>query len=116
MQNIIWSLFGKKYLLGGAVEIYKALTGYRTQIATVLTVIVYVAKILGWIPHNISDPLIALLTGAGGITMAEKLQRWDNEFKLTERVGQLKADAIDQLNKDGVIPPVVNPPLPPELK
>lgn len=105
IQNLLWKLLGKKYLLGGVVEIYRLLTGYKTQIVSGLLIVVYAAKILGYLPADLADQLIALLGGAGGITLAQKLKRWDDDFKLTERMGELKGEAMKQLEADKVVPP-----------
>ena len=102
IQKLLWKILGKKCLLGGAVEIYRKITGYKTQIVSVLLVVVYVAKILGYLPPDLAEQLIALLSGAGGITLAQKLKRWDEQYKLTQHTGELKAEAMKELAKDGV--------------
>lgn len=105
IKDLLWKLLGKKYLLGGVIEIYRAITGYKTQIAGVLLVLVYVAKFTGFITPDLADQLVLLLSGAGGVTLAQKLKRWDEDYKLTDRVAELRAEAQKQLEKDGVIPP-----------
>jgi len=102
IQKLLWKIFGKKYLLGGAVELYRKITGYKTQIVSILLVVVYIAKMLGYLPPDLAEQLIALLGGAGGITLAQKLKRWDEQYKLTERTGELKAEAMKELEKDGI--------------
>jgi len=103
IQNLLWRLLGKKYLLGGVVEIYRLLTGYKTQIVSVLLVVVYIAKIFGFITPEMADQLILLLSGAGGVTLAQKFKRWDDDFKLTERMSELKGEAMKQLEADKVV-------------
>lgn len=103
IKNLLWSLLGKKYLLGGVIEIYRFLGGYKTQIASVCLIAVYSGKLLGYIPTDLADQLILLLSGAGSITLAQKFKRWDDEFKLTERSAELRQAAQEQLAKDGVI-------------
>jgi hypothetical protein len=103
IQNLIWSIFGKKYLLGGVVEIYKFFTGYRTQIISVLIAITYTLKVFGYLPVELADKLLALLSGSGGVTLLSKFRKWDEDFKLSQRTQELKALALEQLAKDGVI-------------
>jgi hypothetical protein len=108
IKNLLWSLLGKKYLLGGFVSLYRAATGYKTQIVAVLTAVTYALKVFGYIPTELADQLLLLLSGAGGVTLVQKFKRWDDEFKLTERVGELKKEAFEQLSKDGVITAAVD--------
>jgi hypothetical protein len=117
LKNIIWNLLGKKYLLGSVVQIYKFFNGYKTQLCTAGIAVVYALKTFQLIPADLADQLIALLGGGGGISLLHKLQKYDEDYKIQERAAELRALALEQLQKDGVIAaPVTNPPIPPELR
>ena len=112
IKNLLWKFFGKKYALGGLVQIYKFFNGYKTQICSVLSVVVYGAKILGFIEPDLANQLLLLLTGAGGVTLMHKFQKIDEDYGMQEKTAELRAEALKILEADKV----VNPPLPPELK
>ena len=103
IQKLLWKFLGKKYLLGGVVAIYRFLTGYKTQLVSVLIIMVYAAKILGYLSPELAEQLLAILSGAGGITLAQKLKRWDEQYKLTQHTGELKAEAMKELAKDNIV-------------
>ena len=44
-----------------------------------------------------------------------KLQKVDKDYNVQERASELKAEALKQLEADGIIK-AENPPIPPELK
>lgn len=105
IKNLLWKLLGKKYLLGGVVELYKAINGKKTLLCTIGVAVVYAGKILGYIPAALADQLLALLSGGGGISLLHKLQKYDEDFKIQERATELRVAAQEQLAKDQVIPP-----------
>ena len=104
IQNLLWKIFGKKYLLGGVVAIYKAINGKKTVLCTIGIGIVYTGKILGYIPPDIADQLLALLSGAGGISFLHKLQKISEDYGIAQKAAELRTEALDILKKDGMIP------------
>lgn len=100
MKTLLWKLFGKKFLLGGVVDVYRWLTGYKTQVTSVLIGIIYAGKILGYIPADLADQLILVLGGIGGVTFMQKLKRIDDEYKVTQRAEELRKAAEAELAKD----------------
>ena len=106
IQKLLWSLFGKKYLLGGVTELYRRCEGYRTIILATLAVVIYLLKTLQYIPAELADQLLAVCAGAGGITMTSKLNRIDTKFDIQKRMQELKTEAMKQLVADGTIPTV----------
>ena len=117
MESIIWRLFGKKYLLGGAVAIYKALEGKRTLLVTIALCVTYAAKTLGLIPSDIADLLLAYLGGNGGVTLLEKFKRWDSAYNVQQYAAELRAAAAARLNEAGVAAPGTTPlPMDPQIQ
>lgn len=106
--NLVWRLFGKKYALGGLLSLYRAVTGYRTQIVATLVVLVYAGKTLGFVPAELADQLLVLLAGAGGMTMTSKLARIDEQYGIQQKAAELRGEAFKQLKADGIISDKVN--------
>lgn len=104
MGNFIWKLFGQKYLLGGAVVVYKALEGNRSTLVTVAMVLAYVAKTLGLIPPEIADALLVYLGGVGGPLLLEKFKRWDSDYNVQARAAELRKAAAERLAVTGELP------------
>ena len=97
IQGLLWKFLGKKYLLGGFVALDKALEGKRTILVSIATAIVYAAKVLGYLPAELADALLALLAGAGSQTLIAKFSRWDTDYKLTERAAELQTAARKEI-------------------
>ena len=123
LKNLVWRFFGQKYLLGGAVALNKALEGKRTLLVTIATVIVYTVKVLGYLPPDLADAMLALLAGAGSQTLIAKFTRWDSDYKLTARAAELQdaarkeiAEAVVRGEASGAEPKVSGTPAEPKTE
>ena len=90
--KIVWKLFGQKYLLGGLAAIYKVLDGKKTTLATIGIVLVYAAKFLGYLPADVADRVVDVLSGMGAVSLAHKLSKWDDTFKITDTIKEAKTE------------------------
>lgn len=92
----IMSILLKKYALGYAVQAYKGIQGYKSQICAVGMIIVYIAQIFGQIDSDTANTLYAALGGFGSFSFMAKLKQYEGLIK--EVADMVKKD-VDKLGK-----------------
>jgi len=81
LKSMVLNVLVKKYALGALVSGYKRLEGYKTVLALVCLVAVYLANAFGYIPDELAKQLYAYLSPVAGVTFFEKLVRYQAQAK-----------------------------------
>lgn len=82
----------KKYALGYLVKGYEKITGYKTQIATGLWVLIWLAERLGYVDPAFGNQIRTGLEVAGGMAFMQKLKRHQGTVdKVVETVKEATA-------------------------
>ena len=100
IKKILVTMITKKYLLGGAIEVYRFIEGKKTLLSTIGAGTIYGLKIMGYIPPELADTLISALFGAGGIAFAQKLKRIDDKYTISKTAKGLREKALIALAKE----------------
>lgn len=71
----------QKYALGYLVKAWSAVKGYKTQIFTALSVLVYGLQLAGQIPPDLATQLLTVFGSGAGFAFIQKLQRYETDIK-----------------------------------
>ena len=66
----------KKYALGWLVKGYRQAAGWRTGIAAVLAILVFLGQMFGYLTPELAESLYKVIATIGSITFIEKLKRY----------------------------------------
>ena len=69
----------KKYALGWLVAGWKKASGWRTVIAGVLAVMVFIGQALGYVPEALAEELYKVISSIAAVSFLEKLRKYEKQ-------------------------------------
>ncbi len=83
IKDYLLGVLVKKYALGWLVAGYRKAEGYKTVLAIVAAVVVFLAQVFGYIPAESAEGLYKIIGAFGATTFIEKLKRYQ---KMAEKL------------------------------
>jgi len=79
-KAVVMKFLLNKFVLGWLVKMFQKLTGWRTETSAIVVAALTVAYVMGFVPEDVYQPVVAAVGGFGGFAFLDKLLGYKDIF------------------------------------